>query len=424
MLLKMSISSSILIILIIILRSLAINKLPKKVFVLLWNIAILRLVIPFDLPIHYGITSPITKIMDSSIRHSNVTSSPAVMETSKKTVTDTVNLSSGNITWPTVVWGIGTLILLVIFGVLYWQEYKKIQTALPVSEETDNYFRSVFTIPKRVKLLTSDRIFTPLAFGILSPKIIFSKIWKASNELEIKYILAHEVIHIKRFDNLWKIIVLIVVGIHWFNPFVWIMYTLFNRDTELSCDEKVVALLGENQKKAYITALVKLAEKQHKWSFISNGFGENAIQERVVALMRFKRTTCISIGCAVFLLAGAITVFAQNGSKTISSAQPTAESSRITKKELSNEARKIINSCNDERWYVLDSNEYQYVYFNGLSSDYAYQPEIYADSQSGTIRIFDIGSSARDYVLLKIDRNVLLKIFYNNSQVTYTKLSV
>ena len=234
MLLKMSISSSILIILIIILRSLAINKLPKKVFVLLWNIAILRLVIPFDLPIHYGITSPITKIMDSSIRHSNVTSSPAVMETSKKTVTDTVNLSSGNITWSTVVWGIGTLILLVIFGVLYWQEYKKIQTALPVSEETDNYFRSVFTIPKRVKLLTSDRIFTPLAFGILSPKIIFSKIWKPSNELEIKYILAHEVIHIKRFDNLWKIIVLIAVSIHWFNPFVWIMYILFNRGTELS----------------------------------------------------------------------------------------------------------------------------------------------------------------------------------------------
>ena len=140
--------------------------------------------------------------------------------------------------------------------------------------------------------------------------------------------------------------------------------------------------------------------------------------------MRFKRTTCISIGCAVFLLAGAITVFAQNGSKTISSEQPTAESSRITKKELSNEARKVINSCNDEKWYVIDGNEYQYVYFNGLSSDYAYQPEIYTDSQSGTIRIFDIGSSARDYVLLKIDRNVLLKIFYNNSQVTYTKLSV
>ena len=58
MLLKMSISSSILIILIVILRFVALNRLPKKFFVLLWNIAILRLLIPFDLPMHYGLASP------------------------------------------------------------------------------------------------------------------------------------------------------------------------------------------------------------------------------------------------------------------------------------------------------------------------------------------------------------------------------
>ena len=67
MLLKMSISSSILIILIAVLRLAAINRLPKKVFVLLWDIAILRLLVPFDLPIHYGLASPVAKIANSSI---------------------------------------------------------------------------------------------------------------------------------------------------------------------------------------------------------------------------------------------------------------------------------------------------------------------------------------------------------------------
>lgn len=63
-------------------------------------------------------------------------------------------------------------------------------------------------------------------------------------------------------------------------------------------------------------ALINLAEKQYHWSFFSNGFGKNAIQERIVAIMKFKKATYISVGCAVLLLVGAITVFAQNDSKT------------------------------------------------------------------------------------------------------------
>ena len=89
MLLKMSISSSILIILIVILRFVALNRLPKKFFVLLWNIAILRLLIPFDLPMHYGLASPMTKLADSGISHYNTANSPLITETLKEPITDT-----------------------------------------------------------------------------------------------------------------------------------------------------------------------------------------------------------------------------------------------------------------------------------------------------------------------------------------------
>jgi len=430
MLLKMSISGSILIILIMIFRFFAINKLPKKMFVLLWNIAILRLLLPFDLPIHYGIASPITNIIGSGVIHNPVTNTPTITETSKELVADPIKLSLDNATWTAIIWMTGMLLLLLIFGILYWLEYQKIQTALPVSEETDQDFRSIVTIPDRVKLLISDRISTPLTFGILSPKIIFPKILKLSDETEIKCVLTHELIHIKRFDNLWKIMVLIVVSIYWFNPFVWIMYVLFNRDIELSCDEKVIILLGETTKKAYITTLINLAEKQYQWSFISNGFGKNPIQERIVALMKFKRTSYISIGCAAFLLTGAITVFAQNDSKTIENPLNHNElvcngkSIRRTKEELSHKMREVINSCDDKKWYVIDDTKYQYVYFNDLPANYAYQPEIDVDKYSGTIHILDMGTSTGNYVLLEIDQNVFLTIFYNHSQVTYTKLFV
>ena len=534
MLLKMSISSSILIILTIILRFFAINRLPKKVFVLLWNIAILRLLVPFDLPIHYGITSPMEKMVDSSISHYNVVNSPVIMGISNEPVDETVTLSSNSTVWTTIVWVAGMIILLIVFGVLYWKEYQKIQAALPVSKETDNYFRLVAAIPNRVKFLVSDRITTPLTLGVLSPKIIFPKIFKLSDNTKIKYVLTHELIHIKRLDNLWKIIILIVVSVHWFNPFVWIMYSLFNRDVELACDEKVVTLLGETTKKEYVMTLVDLAEKQYRWSSISNGFGKNAIQERIVAIVKFKRATCISIACMVFLLSGAITVFAKNDFKTAgndisvtsevhntedkknhvekeesihggylkhgitiidgayyykgvririfmdlrenksfetfnfdnegtvdvrllrsednsikkieylteeeaneilsdfdeydsdeqTNGQHVGAISRLTKEELTNKVKDVINSCDDEKWYVIGDSEYQYIYFNGLPANYSFQPEIYADSGSGTLSIFDMGTSTGNYVLLEIERNISLEIFYNHSQVMCTEVSL
>lgn len=315
MLLKMSISSGLLIILIIILRSLALNRLPKKVFILLWDIALLRLLIPFDLPIHYGIALPVSKMVNTSINHYNVANSPAAMQRTKELLMDTVNSPFSNTTWTAVTWAAGMMVLLVIFGVLYWKEYQKINEALPVSKEIENDLRLTVTIPKRIKLLVSDRISTPLTFGIVSPKIIFPQIWESFDNTEIKYVLAHEMIHIKRFDNLWKVVMMAAVSVHWFNPMVWIMCILFNRDMELSCDEKVINILGETTKKEYAMALVNLAEKQYQWSFFSNGFGKNAVQERIVAIMNFKKGTYASVGLAVFLLAGAMTVFAQNDSK-------------------------------------------------------------------------------------------------------------
>jgi len=439
MLLKMSISSSILIILIVILRFVAINRLPKKFFVLMWNIEILRLLLPFDLPIHYGLASPMTKIVDSGIGHYNTANNPVITETPKEPMIDTAALSLNNVAWTTIVRIAGIAVMLTFFGVLYWKECQKIRAALPISKEIDDYFRSVATIPKHVKLLVSDRISTPLTYGVLSPKIIFPKIFKLSDNTKIKYVLTHEVIHIKRLDNLWKIIILIVVSVHWFNPFVWIMYRLFNRDIELSCDEKVVTLFGETTKKEYVMTLVDLAEKQYDWSFISNGFGKNAIQERIVAIMKFKKATCISIVCSVVLLAGAITVFAQNDFKatgndtrTISGVhrdEQTKEQhmdviTRLTKKELPKKVTDAINSCDDKKWYVIGDTEYQYVYFNGLPANYAFQPEIYVDSHSGALQIYDMGTSTGNYVLLEIERNISLNILYNHSQVAYTEISL
>lgn len=117
---------------------------------------------------------------------------------------------------------------------------------------------------------------TPLVFGIVNPKIILPAFLTADGSGRLKFVLAHEAVHVRRGDNLWKIVMMVAVCIHWFNPLVWIMYVLFTRDMELSCDEKVLSRFGEGAKREYARALVGLAEKQYRASLFARDSGKAA----------------------------------------------------------------------------------------------------------------------------------------------------
>ena len=290
MLMHMSISGGILIILIMALRMLAVKRLPKKVFVLLWEIAALRLLIPFDLPFQYGIASPVT-------------------EKAERAVLDVSRPASGNIDWRMVLWILGVAILLFIFEIRYYRESQRLADALPVSKDEDEILRMLVKIPERVKIYVSDRTSTPLTVGMVQSRIILPKQLRA-DRIDLKYVLAHEMVHIRRADNVLKMIMLMAACIHWFNPLAWVMYLFFDRDIELSCDERVLEIYGEKQKKKYAETLLDLAETQYQWSLFLNGFGKSAIQERIVAIMNFKKISIAGIVCAVLLAGTAMTVFA------------------------------------------------------------------------------------------------------------------
>ena len=234
-LLHMSISGGVLILLTVAVRFLAAKKLPKRTFVMLWGITALRLLIPFDLPLHYGISSPVTRAADRAVRSVRAVSEPV----------------TGVLDWKTAVWlaGAGTAIL--IFSIRYYRERQRLSDALPVSEDAEEILRMLVRIPGRVRILVSDRTTTPLTAGIVFPRIILPKLLKADRGTDFKYVLMHEMIHIRRADNLFKLVVILAVCIHWFNPLVWVMYLLVDRDIELSCDEKILEICGEKEKKEY-----------------------------------------------------------------------------------------------------------------------------------------------------------------------------
>ena len=131
--------------------------------------------------------------------------------------------------------------------------------------------------------------------------------------------LTHEFHHIKRFDALWKLLLVFAVCIHWFNPLVWVMFILANRDMELICDEMVINHFGAEKKTAYAYSLIGMAEQRKKFtSLLNSGFSKNAAEERIESIMKKSKKSIVSIIVAVVVVVvlaiGTMSAFAINNS--------------------------------------------------------------------------------------------------------------
>lgn len=177
---------------------------------------------------------------------------------------------------------------------------------------------SVIKIRKQIKFATKfkdnifecDAIRSPFVFGVIRPRI-YLPCGMSENQLE--YVLMHEKNHIRRFDHITRIIAFIILILHWFNPFVWIGYTLAIHDMEMSCDENVLKKLGAEAKKAYSFTLVSVGADK-KLSFGTPlSFGENGVEKRVKNILGFKKPKIIAVIICVVLCVVAAAVCLTNG---------------------------------------------------------------------------------------------------------------
>ena len=305
-LLQMSFTGGILILAVIVIRALAINMLPKKAFNALWWISVVRLMIPFSIPSAFSVYS----LMGS---HAPGNGSQAIrvlpIGASGQAASMPDSITNAVSTW-TVVWAAGVLVCAVFFSLAYWKCRKEFQTSIPVGNDFTENWLSVHQQGRRISIRQSGRFSAPLTSGVLHPVILMPTSTKWENTDSLAYVLAHEYVHIRRFDSIRKLVLIVVLCVHWFNPLVWVMYILANRDIELSCDEAVVRFFGENTKAAYARALISMEETRSGLTPLCSSFSKNAIEERITAIMKIKKTTVFSLVLAGFIVVGTATAFA------------------------------------------------------------------------------------------------------------------
>ena len=310
---QMSVAGGVLILFIVVIRALAIHRLPKTTFLALWMIAALRLLLPFSIPLPFNIHIGLDVFSDvvQELPSGNIASTlPGDSPPSYDIGTAVPSPATEHISTFEILWLVGVLLLAIYFSISYFRSMRKFRMSIPDNTPYIQNWLTAHQISRPLAVRSSDLISSPLTYGILHPVILLPKKLDRNDQAALKYVLTHEYVHIRRFDAITKILFAAVLCIHWFNPLVWVMYVLANRDMELSCDAWVIRMLGEKNRSSYALMLIKMEERRNGMSALCSHLGKNAISERIEAIMKFKKTSILACAFALVLVVGATTAFA------------------------------------------------------------------------------------------------------------------
>lgn len=251
-----------------------------------------------------------------------------------------------------VIWLAGLLLCFGFFAVSYIKCYREFRFSLPVENDILEAWKEKHPLKRSLSIRQTETIAAPLSYGVIRPVILMPKNTEWKNIYQLRYVLEHEYVHIRRLDMLTKLIMIAAVCIHWFNPLVWVMYILFNRDLELSCDETVVRRFGMDIKSVYATALISMEEKKSGLTPLCNSFSKNAIEERIRAIMKIKKTSKFAVMISAVLVIGVTGGFATSASsleKNTETAQENGETT-VALNEVNIREDEPLSSSDVEWW--------------------------------------------------------------------------
>ena len=280
-LLNLSISASWLVLAVLVLRLVS-KRSPKWMNVLLWGIVALRLVLPFSIESALSLIPSAETVSPAAVQFD-----PAPTITSGVSVIDNAvnpSLSEHFAAVPTAsvnplyvwaylagwVWLIGLGAMLLYALVSYLRLRRRVSVSLPVQDH----------------IYLCDAISSPFILGVVKPHIYLPS---GLDEVQRQNVLAHEQAHLARRDHWWKPLGFALLAVYWFNPVLWLAYTLLCRDIELACDERVIRTMDESAVKTYSTVLLACSMPRKAVITCPLAFGEVGVKERVRNALHYKK---------------------------------------------------------------------------------------------------------------------------------------
>ena len=293
---------SALIVVVLLVRAIFKNRVPKRMLYALWLVVLLKLCLPGTL-----VSLPVLPAEDAAVlvqsaerpvQTAPVIQRPAQTVTKPQTpaqqpvspVQETVKPAAKPLTTAQILqiaWFSGSALLgLWLFGA--WAVF------------TIRLHRDRRFLGKRggTCIYVSGAVKSPCLAGLIPAVYLTEDVLQAD---EAELILRHELTHLRHLDFLWSLCRTAAVTVYWWNPFIWLAAICSKRDAELACDEAVAAKLPESKRFAYARAI--LAQAPRKTAALS--LAGPPVKERILFLTKKQRTSVLCVILALLLVASA-----------------------------------------------------------------------------------------------------------------------
>ena len=300
--LKEVLTVSALIAVVLLVRAIFKNRVPKRMLYALWLVVLLKLCLPGTL-----VSLPVLPAEDAAVpaqsaerpvQTAPVIQRPAQTVTKPQTpaqqpvspVQETAKPAAKPLTTAQILqiaWFSGSALLgLWLFGA--WAVF------------TIRLHRDRRFLGKRggTCIYVSGAVKSPCLAGLIPAVYLTEDVLQAD---EAELILRHELTHLRHLDFLWSLCRTAAVTVYWWNPFIWLAAICSKCDAELACDEAVAAKLPEKERLAYARAI--LAQAPRKAAALS--LAGPPVKERILFLTKKRRTSVLCVILALLLVISA-----------------------------------------------------------------------------------------------------------------------
>lgn len=274
LLIRMSIPTSMLILVILALR-LILAKAPKRWRLVLWGMAALRLMVPVSVASPLSVVPSVESLPSPRIAVTQA-AVPALTEPTAALPAAASNSTQAPaaFSWPDAVawvWLAGAVCMIGYLLIQSLRQRRRLATAVRVS---GNVYQT-------------DAAASPFVFGLIRPKIYLPF---RTRRQDLPYVLLHEQAHIRHGDVWFKLLGFLLLAVYWFNPCIWAAYLFFSQDLELACDERVIRRMHSAARADYAESLL-VCSNSHRLAAGPLAFDGGQLKGRIRAVLGFKKPT-------------------------------------------------------------------------------------------------------------------------------------
>ncbi|ODA41627.1 Regulatory sensor-transducer, BlaR1/MecR1 family [Desulfosporosinus sp. BG] len=328
--------ASLLAIVIILLKLVFRNKLNVKWHYYVWFLVLIRLLLPYapecsfsafnllgffsDVPHEVIMAEPLKHIDDPVLLPNNYGNRPdlhnSVYENNLRGSSGLANSSSNLDIYLCTVWLLGATIFgsyTLLKGRRFIRQLKSYKLC------SDENILALITscqnslgLSGNIIVLQPDNYKTPSVSGFIRPKLLMPAgiETKLTND-ELKYIILHELAHLKRKDIWINCLIGIMQIIHWFNPVLWYAFYCWREDIEIACDAYVLSRIGANHADDYGWLIIKLLEdcsQKNAYGTIGMIGGKSHLKRRIKMISLFSKYSYrwSGLSLALIIVLGAV----------------------------------------------------------------------------------------------------------------------